>query len=495
MIGAASQTVPIYSEMEMVREKLIGYLRSGAKAPVVPKPIVSPSCRAGWYKLIPRGHVCGKYATTELDDPRVRLGTSDPKLDQVVPYQYAYNTKDGTPLYRAIPSREQMIQYEPYLAAAHRAEHSRSEQRRREAKHNNDAATATEHEEPETDDGAAEPSVADGRPDAGIRGSLDPAGARDAGEQDADLRPWWQIEPDAGRPEIKLSDLANESDSILARRMVKGFFVAVDKTFGWNKRLWYKTTEGLVAPADRMAINKPPSFHGVEIGGPGQPKLPIGFVGSVSASRYELSGSGSELVRKGKAPLHTIAALTGRTMQRGGVLVRETTDGWWMRAIDSAVAELEPPPPEVGPNEKWIDVNLTHQTLVAFEGTRPVYATLVSSGKKSEIKDKDHSTVQGVFRIREKHIAATMDGDAAAPGEGPYSIEDVPYIMYFKGSYALHGAFWHNNFGHKMSHGCVNLAPLDAKHLFQWTSPALPQGWHGVWSTKEEPGTLVFVHE
>jgi hypothetical protein len=67
--------------------------------------------------------------------------------------------------------------------------------------------------------------------------------------------------------------------------------------------------------------------------------------------------------------------------------------------------------------------------------------------------------------------------------------------MYFEGSYALHGAFWHNNFGHEQSHGCVNLAPLDAKRLFFWTEPLLPQGWHGAIAPKERPGTRVVVHE
>jgi len=67
--------------------------------------------------------------------------------------------------------------------------------------------------------------------------------------------------------------------------------------------------------------------------------------------------------------------------------------------------------------------------------------------------------------------------------------------MYFKGSYALHGAFWHNNFGHKMSHGCVNLAPLDARFVFLWATPTLPQGWHGAWATRDEQGTLVVIHE
>ena len=94
------------------------------------------------------------------------------------------------------------------------------------------------------------------------------------------------------------------------------------------------------------------------------------------------------------------------------------------------------------------------------------------------------------FRIREKHIAETMDADTAT--DGPYSIEDVPWIMYFNGSIALHGAFWHANFGRQQSHGCVNLAPLDAAWLFRWTTPEVPEGWHAALSLKQ--GTVVYIH-
>ena len=62
-----------------------------------------------------------------------------------------------------------------------------------------------------------------------------------------------------------------------------------------------------------------------------------------------------------------------------------------------------------------------------------------------------------------QHVAATMDGDTS--GE-LYSIDDVPYIQYFHSSYALHGAFWHSDYGRVRSHGCVNLSPADAKRLF-----------------------------
>jgi lipoprotein-anchoring transpeptidase ErfK/SrfK len=85
-----------------------------------------------------------------------------------------------------------------------------------------------------------------------------------------------------------------------------------------------------------------------------------------------------------------------------------------------------------------------------------------------------------------------MDGDVAS--DGPYSIEDVPWVMYFNASIALHGAFWHNQFGTPRSHGCVNLAPADAKQLFAWVEPRLPPGLHGVYATATQPGTRVVVH-
>jgi hypothetical protein len=75
--------------------------------------------------------------------------------------------------------------------------------------------------------------------------------------------------------------------------------------------------------------------------------------------------------------------------------------------------------------------------------------------------------------------------------DGPYSIEDVPWTMYFSGSYALHAAFWHERFGHPRSHGCVNLAPRDARWLFFWTAPNLPSAWHGILADVGKGTTVV----
>ncbi len=274
--------------------------------------------------------------------------------------------------------------------------------------------------------------------------------------------------------------------------MVKGFFVAIDKQFGWNNRAWYKTTGGLVAPADRMYVVKPATTQGMDFPAGVQQ---LGFVLTSKANKWELDAEQKNVKAAGTVARFTAVGLTGATVTNKGTVYRQTTEGWWMKAVDGTVTEPGPRPADLGPGEKWIDVNLTRKTMVALEGDKPIFGALISPGKKSKDKEKDHSTVQGTFRIREKHIAVTMDGDGRAASDLPYSIEDVPYVEYFEGSYALHGAFWHNNFGHEMSHGCVNLSPLDAKKVFFWSEPKLPRGWHAVWSTPENRGTLVVVHE
>lgn len=480
LIGATAQQAPVYSAMDWAKDKRIGYIRHGGKAPVDPTPIKASNCEAGWYHLVAGGYVCGKYATLDLNNPQVRLGTTPPNLDDILPYRYAWNTTMGTPLYRSVPSKEEMQKYEPYL---------KGNKKRRRTRDRDRDESATSDSAAQTDGSATTVAASD-----------DPYGIADAGAGDAstqaDKKPWWQNDFDGGKVDIKLADLTEGADDVVAKRMFKGFYVAIDKTFGWNGRLWYKTTFGLVAPADRMAIVKPPTFHGLELAGT-DPKQPVGFILSTKAHKYEIETDGERHKVKVGASVDrfTIVRLTGTTQQVAGIVYRETTDGWWMKSIEGTYTDPGAPPEGLAPGEKWIDVNLSRQTLVAFEGDVPTYATLVSTGRHSKDKAHDHTTIRGSFRIREKHIATTMDGDGPAPGDMPYSIEDVPFVMYFEGSYALHGAFWHNNFGREQSHGCVNLAPLDAKRLFFWTDPPLPQGWHGIWAQKDTPGTRVVVHE
>jgi len=90
-------------------------------------------------------------------------------------------------------------------------------------------------------------------------------------------------------------------------------------------------------------------------------------------------------------------------------------------------------------------------------------------------------------------VTSTMDNLYAS--DGPYMIEDVPWTMYFLGSYAIHGAFWHNGFGAMRSHGCINLPPFDARWLLYWADPQLPEGWHSVYASAQNPGTVVVVRD
>lgn len=107
------------------------------------------------------------------------------------------------------------------------------------------------------------------------------------------------------------------------------------------------------------------------------------------------------------------------------------------------------------PGEKWIEVDLSSQTLTAYAGSTPVYSAVASTGLPRT------PTVTGEYRIYAKYRSAPMSG----PG---YYLPNVPYILYFYRGYALHGTYWHNNFGQPMSHGCVNLRTSDAEWLYHW---------------------------
>ncbi len=91
--------------------------------------------------------------------------------------------------------------------------------------------------------------------------------------------------------------------------------------------------------------------------------------------------------------------------------------------------------------------------------------------------------------IHTKHVTVTMDGDETGD---EFDLRDVPFVQYFTDGYALHAAYWHDDFGVPRSHGCVNLAPVDAAWLFGFTTPEVPDAWHAALSLKH--GTVVFTH-
>jgi lipoprotein-anchoring transpeptidase ErfK/SrfK len=120
-----------------------------------------------------------------------------------------------------------------------------------------------------------------------------------------------------------------------------------------------------------------------------------------------------------------------------------------------------------------------------------VYVTLVSSGRGglADPEKVEEATARGTFMIFQKDVSSTMDGDEDRADS--YSLRDVPFVQYFHKGYALHGTYWHDEYGKVRSHGCVNVAPIDAAWLFEWTDPVVPPDWHGV--INKERGTVVLV--
>ena len=133
-----------------------------------------------------------------------------------------------------------------------------------------------------------------------------------------------------------------------------------------------------------------------------------------------------------------------------------------MSAPGNAMAEAASAPadaPRAAAAGKWIDIDLSSQSLSAYVGKTRVFSTRVSTGTYK------YPTVKGTFRIYSKLRSQRMRGGT---GRDRYDLPNVPHVMYFYAGYAIHGAYWHNNFGRQMSHGCVNLPLGAAQWMYNW---------------------------
>jgi hypothetical protein len=479
----------------------IGYLRAGAVLQATTaEPISSAGCRGGWFELTTGGFVCNGTDVIAFDGRRLpERRPAQPDLDAPLPYRFSRTRRDGTPMYRRLPTDDEAAVYEGYRIPGVRVELLPDGGIRRTL----EPPSALSEEAGEVGSGEAAPESAPAQADAYAATHGPSVGA----VADRDL--------EAAEPVVPtLNSLQGEPGSVVMRRLVKGFIVSLDRDIRIGARRYWRTlSNGFVPYASQVEVQGP-SFHGFELApprtseaagaGPGGPearearhddgrwRLPIGFVLSSKTVSYERGRDGR--LRRGRAPgYHHAFQIVGEETHRGRAYL-VAHDGLLFERRDVRIVDAHDPPPGVGEGDRWIDIDLTHQSLVAYEGRTPVYATLVSTGRVRDPGNplRDMRTPSGLFRITSKHISHTMDGDHAV--DGPYSIEDVPYVMYFQLAYALHSAFWHDSFGRPRSHGCVNLAPLDARWIFRWTTPRVPDGWHGAYPTGETPGTWVWIH-
>jgi hypothetical protein len=431
-LAATTSETYVYSSPSYGSTK-IGYLRGGAIVRRSAKPVAYGFCKQGWYQIAPEGYVCvGKRATLDVTDALVQAGSRRPDRLAVLPYAYGMSLFPTPPFYTKVPSP--------------------TDQRRVEL-------------------------------ELGKRQGAIPA----AGWDDVTYTAIPNMLT-GGQPSLTWAGTRHSPGSTHSGRAMPKSGFAFLSFFESEGRRFGLTVDLDVVPLDRMRRVEPSTFRGINLDS--ETTLPVAFV----LTKYAKLLKGEP--GKGFTPERDLAyreavPITGKSISISGVRYLETRSGNWLRDESlTRVNAMKNTPGWATPGRTWIDVSILKQTLIAYEGTTPVYVTLVSTGADGLGDPKDtHSTVRGQFLIHTKHVTATMSGDELGD---EFDLRDVPYVQYFREGYALHAAYWHDSFGKPRSHGCINVSPADARWLFHWTDPPVPPAWHGAMSLRN--GTLVYVH-
>lgn len=464
---------PVYPTPERKAEP-IGYLRLGSRLARSAEPVREKDCEGGWYAVRPVGFMCaGQAVTLKLDHPLARAFEVEPDRSRPMPYKYAF-VRAIAPNYLRIPTKDEQFKYEMRL--------ERHLRNYKKLSVKWDALDVGANDVPLDDDGLAVGKI----PEHAVPMDMS---ERFGGNGD-DRVPWWLV---GERRVPNVSSFRAPPYAVIADRIKRHAGVALIGTFLAGEEAQYRrfaiSTDGRLLPADKLKADSGSPFHGYSLRAIG---LPVAFARKAGATYYRLDKG--DLERDEKLGWREFIPLTGKVRQIRGVRVVETRDGRWVRSGDlKTAAKPSTLPSWAKKGNKWIDVSIVSQTLVLWEGETPIYATLVSTGRDGLGEPgKTLSTPTGTYRIYQKHVTTTMDSDVA---DHEFELRDVPWVMYFKGGYALHGAYWHDDFGRVRSHGCINMAPIDARYTFEWSTPELPEHWHAAYAGAElGEGTLVSIH-
>jgi hypothetical protein len=445
--------------------RVVGYARRGATFRVGER-VGTTGCPRGWHELRGGGYICDGLGFNVGREPLTFSPSPPaPRVDDALPYDYRHVRSDHTPQYWRIPTIEERAEIAAAIAALA-------------------AGTKPARKEPEP-----------GPDTAALERVLARAAALaeegDAGPGDADAGPSAPppapvVAAPSAPPEVAADPVEpGQLPAYVHLRMAKGYYVSVDDTVRADDGAAFtRTVRSRFVPAEALAPAEPSAFEGVLVDD--DHPLPLAFVIGSGASLLQRKGETGPLTQQGTVERYRHFPVLGRE-RIGGKPYVQVGDNLFLAARVTVVADRIDPPRNLLPQERWIAVDLAQQTLVAYEGETPVFATLVATGRK------EFPTPAGEFRIYGKHLTITMDDTSG--GAEDYSIEDVPWTQYFKDGYAFHAAFWHDRFGRVRSHGCVNLSPADARRLFHWTGPILAPGLHGAVATRANPGTRVLIRD
>jgi hypothetical protein len=457
------------------KSKVLGYVRLGQTIARSAEPVPGTTkCDGGWYQVAPRGYVCvdQESATLDLNHPIIKALGVKPDLSKPMPYVYGFVRRDAS-LWHFIPHHREMDKFE-FAFQGFMKEYAKNKKKYNLVDKagandvpldaNNNAVGLPKDVPPVP----AQPDLEHLFPELGGNGEV----------------PWWLVNTHPGYKDAKKRHIPNVSSyesppSVPFRgKAYRHAGLAVIGSFRTGKysdnRKFVVTLDGRLIGEEKIKPHYPSPFHGMPIG-PDTP-FPLAIVRKHDASTYGASANDHGK----KLAFREVVPITGKSVLRGQKYFHETKGGEWLHEDEVAIFDY----PKEGPKSfdwkhtKWIDVSITYQSLTLWEGEKPVYVTLVSTGADGAGDPKTtKSTIRGEFRIDIKHITATMDADDP---ETRFELRDVPWVQYFEAGYALHAAYWHDDFGRMRSHGCVNLSPVDARKIFFWTDPPLPEGWHAV---------------
>lgn len=239
-----------------------------------------------------------------------------------------------------------------------------------------------------------------------------------------------------------------------------------------NGNNWYKVW-GDWLPERHFHIVETSDFRGIEV--LANPERPFGWVLRPYKTRPEPNAEplpGAREVQR-----YDFVEVHASSRDDAGVIWYDIGQGQWVRYDILALIRVRKAPEEVAEGEWWIDIDLQQQIFATYEGDRMVFAGLISSGLSR------WPTRVVVSQVWRSDLTTPMEG--GVKGDDYYYIDAVPHTLFYDGEIALHGAYWHDDFGRPKSHGCVNMAPRVAEWVYFWAEGAPNDLWvwahHTVW--------------